>query len=136
MAAQLPKVTKPVLNAGEAHAILSWVFGNVSVKPANLSEKDQCFAQAMLMEMLNKSFAMGFVEALLRAAAKIPAGPMKVITTFLKGAGKNLVTYKDKDDLKKMTEDPKIYKSILETLARNFKSAWKLRETTGEPVYT
>ena len=135
MAAKLPKVTKPDLTANEAHEILSWVFGKVALKPAELTEEDRCFAQALLMEMLDASFAMGFVEALLKAAAKTPSGPKKVIIAFLKGAGKNLVKYKDKDDLKKMMEDPKIYKSVLDTLARNFRSVWKIREATGELVY-
>jgi hypothetical protein len=133
--AKLPKVTKPVLDANDAHTILTWVFGSISVNPNDLTDEDRAFAQAMLMEMLDASFAMGFVEALLKAAAKIPSGPKKVITTFLKGAGKNLVTYKDKDDLKKMMEDPKIYKAVLDTLARNFKSVWKIREATGELTY-
>ncbi len=44
----------------------------------------------MLVEMLNASFAMGFVEALFRAAAKLPSGPKKVITTFLKAPAKPL----------------------------------------------
>jgi hypothetical protein len=135
MAAKLPKVKKPAISAPDAHAILSWVFGSVSVNAKQLTDEDRCFAQAMLMEMLDASFAMGFVEALFKAAAKLPSGPKKVIVTFLKGAGKNLVKYKDKDDLKKMMDDPQIYKSVLVTLGRNFKSVWKIREQAGELIY-
>lgn len=135
MAAKLPKVNKPSISAAEAHTILTWVFGKVSIKSNQLTDQDRCFAQAMLMEMLNASFAMGFVEALFKAAAKLPSGPKKVIVTFLKGAGKNLVKYKDKDDLQKMIKDPQIYKNVLVTLSRNFKSVWAIREQTDELTY-
>lgn len=131
----LPKVTNPVLNQNEAHDIISWVFPSNKVAAAQLNDTDRGFAQAMLMELLNASFKLGFTEALFKAAAKITKGPKSVIIAFLKGAGKNLVTYKDKDDLKKMIEDPKIYKMALDTLARNFKSVWKIREATGELTY-
>ena len=132
---QLPKVTNPVLDQGEAHEVLTWVFGSVSVSKAQLNDEDRAFAQALLMELLDASFKLGFVEALFKASAKVTSGAKKVIIAFLKGAGKNLVRYKDKDDLKKMMEDPKIYKAALDTLARNFKSVWKIREATGELTY-
>ena len=135
MAGKLPKVSRPAISASDANQILTWVFGKVSIKEKDLTEADRCFAQAMLMEMLDASFAMGFVEALFKAAAKLSSGPKKVIINFLKGAGKNLVKYKDKDDLKKMIKDPQICKSVLVTLGRNFKSVWAIREQTGELTY-
>ncbi len=89
------------------------------------------YAQTMLVEMLDASFAVGFVEALFRSAAKLPKGPKAVIKSFLKGAGKNLVKYKDKDDLKEMMKKPVIYKMIYNTVKLKTKSPWKIRETTG-----
>jgi hypothetical protein len=132
---KLPKVTNPVLDQNEAYDILTWVFGSSKVTAAQLNDTDRGFAQALLMELLDASFKLGFTEALFKASAKITKGARSVIIAFLKGAGKNLVTYKDKDDLKKMMEDPKIYKMALDTLARNFKSVWKIREATGELTY-
>jgi hypothetical protein len=131
----LPKVTSIVLDQNEAHDVIVFVFPSNKVKAAQLNDKDRRFAQAMLIEMLNKSFELGFTEALLKASAKMTSGAKKVITAFLKGAGKNLVKFKDKDDLKKMMDEPTIYDMALKTLARNFKSAWAIREATGDLTY-
>ncbi len=135
MGGKLKKQKTVKLNKSGAHEILKFVFGRVSLKPKELTDDDILFAQAMLVEMLDASFAIGFVEALFRSTAKIAGGPKKVIVAFLKGAGKNLVKYKDKDDLKEMTKDPQIYKMARDQLARNFKSAWKVREATGDLSY-
>ena len=133
--AKLKKPKKVVLKPQQAHAIMTWLYGKTSVAAKDFTKEDCGFAQAMLVEMLNASFAMGFVEALFRAAAKLPSGPKKVITAFLKGAGKNLVKYKDKDDLKEMMKEPVIYKSVQSQMARMCKSVWKIREQTGELIY-
>lgn len=133
--AKLKKPKKIVLKPQQAHAIITWLYGKTSVAAKDFSKEDCGFAQAMLVEMLNASFAMGFVEALFRAAAKVPSGPKKVITTFLKGAGKNLVKYKDKDDLEEMMKQPTIYKAVKNQMARSAKSVWKIREATGELTY-
>lgn len=133
--AKLKKPKKIVLKPQQAHAIITWLYGKTSVAPKDFTKDDCGFAQAMLVEMLNASFAMGFVEALFRAAAKLPSGPKKVITTFLKGAGKTLVKYQDKDDLAEMMKKPVIYKAAQAQMARASKSVWKIREQTGELIY-
>ena len=133
--AKLKKPKKIALKPLQAHAIITWLYGKTSVAAKDFTTEDCGFAQAMLVEMLNASFAMGFVEALFRAAAKLPSGPKKVITTFLKGAGKNLVKYKDKDDLAEMMKKPVIYKAAQAQMARASKSVWKIREQTGELIY-
>lgn len=133
--ARIKKPKKIVLKPPQAHAIIVWMYGKTSVKPKDFSKDDCGFAQAMLVEMLNASFAMGFIEALLKSAAKMPQGPKKVITAFLKGAGKNLVKYKDKDDFEKMLKEPVIYKSVKNQTIRMTRSIWKIREATGELTY-
>lgn len=101
-----------------------------------MTNDDCLFAQALLVEMLNASFRMGFVEALLRSAARLPSGPARVIKEFLKGAGRNLIMRGvDRDDLEEMMSKPVIYESVRRTLARNFRSAWRIREQTGTLTY-
>lgn len=132
--AHLKRIRRPSISKAEGHTVLSWLF-SVSIKSKDLTDADVCFAEALLVELLNSSFAMGFIEAIFRASAGIPSGPKKVIVSFLKGAGKNLLTYKDKDDLSKMIEDPKIYKSVKDKLSVNYRSVWGIREATGELTY-
>ena len=80
--ATLKKPKKVVLKPAEAHAIITWLLGKTSVKPNQFTKEDCGFAQVLLQEMLDASFAMGFVEALFRSAAKIPGGPVKVIAAI------------------------------------------------------
>ncbi len=84
--------------------------GSTSLTAKDMTKEYRGYAQTMLVEMLDASFA----EALFRSAAKLPKGPKAVIKSFLKGAGKNLVKYKDKDkdDLKEMMKKPVVYKMI------------------------
>lgn len=133
--AKLRKPKKIVLKPQQAHAIITWLYGKTSVTAKEFTKEDCGFAQAMLVEMLNASFAIGFIEALFRAAAKVPSGPKKVITTFLKGSGKNLVKYEDKDDLTEMMKQPVIYKMAKNQMARAAKSVWKIREQGGGLTY-
>ena len=133
--ARLKAPKRVVLKPAQAHAILVWVFGSTKLKPKQLTPEDCGFAQALLVEMIDASFAMGFIEALFRSSVKIPSGPLKVISAFVKGAGKNLIRYKDKDDLKKMMKSPYIYEVVKNTVKKNFKSVWKLREMGAGLTY-
>lgn len=133
--AGLKRPSSVVLSASDAVDIITFVFGKCGVAAKDMTRDDILFAQAMLQEMLDASFAMGFVEALFRASVKPSSGAKKVIISFLKGGGKNLVKYKDKDDLEKMIKEPVIYKAVQVTLARNFKSVWAIRESGGGLTY-
>ncbi len=132
---KLKKPTLIVLKPDDAHKIISWLYGRTSVRATEFTKDDCGFAQALLVEMLNASFAMGFIEALLRSAAKIPSGPKAVMQNFLKGAGKNSLKYKDLDDLKKMMKEPVIYKATQDQVAQMTRSPWNIREASGELTY-
>lgn len=116
----------------DALAIFEWVHGKSGLKARQMTKEDRGYAQTLLVEMVNASFAVGFIEALFRSSAKMPKGPAAVIKSFLKGAGKNLVKYKDKDDLKKMMEEPVIYKMVFNTVKLKTKSLWGIRVSIGE----
>jgi len=133
--AKLKHPKRIVLSKSEAHAVLTWLLGRTSIKATDFTKEDCGFAQALLVEMLDASFKIGFIEALFRAAAKTPSGPIKVIKGFLKGAGKNLVRYKDKEDLKEMIKKPVIYKVVQSRMASLSRSVWKIREATGDLIY-
>jgi hypothetical protein len=134
--ARLRAPKRVIIRNTEAHQIIGWLFSKTPSVPAHNFTKEDCgFAQAMLVEMIDKSFAIGFIESLFRASAKLPSGPKKVIIAFLKGAGKNLVKYKDKDDLNEMMKKPVIYKMAKSQMARLCRSVWSIREQTGDLIY-
>ena len=127
--------TNVILSQAQAHEVLVWLYGRSAVPAQGLSEMDRGFAQALLQDMLDRSFAIGFVEALVRSTAKIPQGPKKVIISFLKGAGKHMVKYRNKEDLAAMVQDPKVYRMVKDDTARQTRSAWAVREQTGDLTY-
>lgn len=135
MAKKLKKPKKIVLKPPQAHAVITWLYGKTTIKAKDFTKEDCGFAQAMLVEMIDASFAMGFVEALFRAAAKLPQGPKKVIIAFVKGAGKNLVKYQNKDDLNEMIKEPVIYKAAKNRMTQVSRSVWSTREQTGMLIY-
>ncbi|MEM6619406.1 MAG: hypothetical protein AAF631_08905 [Pseudomonadota bacterium] len=128
--ATLKKPKKIVLKAKDAVIIAKYIFGSCKVAQKDFTEKDIGFIQAILTEMIDKSFAMGFIEKLFDSV-KIGSNAKTVVKNFVKGAGKTLIKYKDKDDLQKMIDDPYIYESVLKTAKNNFRKDWKFRENHG-----
>ena len=128
--AKIPTQTRAVLSQADAEALANWMYKS-KLKAKEMTKEDILFLQGNLVWMLDASFAVGFVEALFRSSAKLPGGPAKVIKAFLKGAGKNLVKYKDKDDLQEMMKKPVIYKMAKDQAVRMTRSAWAIREQTG-----
>jgi len=123
-----------ILSKSDAYAIIVFVWGKSKIKSSEFTKEDCGFAQALLVEMLDGSFSIGFVEKLF-SASNPPGGVIKVIKAFLKGAGKNFVKYKDKDDLKKMIKEPIIANAPKVQVARINKSNWALRENGCEISY-
>ncbi len=130
--ATLKPTSSPKISESDALEILEWLHGSSGLSDKDMTKVDCGYAEAILIELLDASFAIGFIEALFKAAMKAPSGPKKVIVAFLKGAGKNLVKYKDKGDLEKMMKEPVIYKAAFEQAKRSTKSAWAIRVQTGE----
>jgi hypothetical protein len=65
---------------------------------------------------------------------KIPASWSNVedmVKGFAKAALKHWFKHATRADL----ANPQIYESVRLTLARNFRSIWKIREVTGELIY-
>jgi hypothetical protein len=123
-----------VISSTQAHSVLG-LFFRVGIAANELTDKDCCFAQALMMEAVDASFKMGFVEAILSGVTKVPSGPTAVIKAILKSALKNTLKYADRDKIDKMLAKPVLYKSVVATLSRNFKTVWAIREQTGELDY-
>ena len=67
-------------------------------------------------------------------AVKIPASWSNVedmVKGFAKAALKHWLKHATRADL----ANPQIYESVRLTLARNFRSTWKIRQVTGELIY-
>lgn len=120
------------ISAEEAHKILVWFFGEVSLSPNSLTESDRAFAQALLLEGIDSSEPMGYVHDIFMKAM-VPTS-YSTIKSIAKAFVKRAVSNWWKKSSGKQLQDPQIYFTVKLAISRNFKSAWKIREQTGEPV--
>ena len=123
------------LSREEALRVLRYFFGaSVNISPSDLTPQDVAFAQGLLVEAIDASYAMGYVHVVYDAFyAKIPANLEigDLLKDVAKGAAKNWFRHATQKDL--MTAE--IYDNVRVTVAGNFRSVWKIRMDTGELTY-
>jgi hypothetical protein len=127
--------TELMLTNEQAWRVLRFFWPDTSILPGDLTDDDCSFAQALLVEGIDSSYHMGFVNHLFSSFyMKVPTSFSSIrdmVKGFAKVALKHWFRHATGADLK----DPKIYESVRATLARNFRSVWKIRQTTGELTY-
>jgi hypothetical protein len=124
-----------ILSNEDASAVIRFLWPNELIQPGSITTEDRAFAQALLIEAIDASYKMGFVEQLFKAFfMKVPTSFQSIrgmVKSFAKAAAKHWFKHATGNDLL----DPKIYESVRLTLARNFKTTLKIREQTGELIY-
>ena len=76
------------------------------------------FAQALLIEAIDASYAMGFVDALFRSTSNPSSSAVAVIKRFGRQASQHWFDHAEPKDLR----DIKIYESVRRTLALSFRT--------------
>jgi hypothetical protein len=98
-----------------------------SVSAESLSEVHVSFAQALLVEAIDATYAMGFAEAMFKSFfGKTPmsfASVAKLVGSFCGRAAKNWFSNEIRRRPGKIPPVD-IYEMVRTTLARNFKSEW------------
>lgn len=125
-----------VLDHHQAWQILEYFFGgDVGSVPGQLTDMDRSFAQALLVEAIDKSYAMSWVETLWKSSAKPNSSVKGIIKALGKKAMRDWFNDTDaKDWLKKVKEGddfPELYQSVVNNLTRNWRSEWRIRLDTG-----
>jgi hypothetical protein len=124
-----------IFDQQECFAILRFFFIDVGIQAASLTVRDRSFAQALLVEAVDASYRMGFVEIVFDTFfGKTPvsmAAVRKLAQRFLRQTAEHWFRHATRDNL----SDPKIYESVRATLARNARSAWRVRLATDELTY-
>jgi hypothetical protein len=118
----------------QASLVLRFFFPDQSVSP-NETDEDTAFAQALLLEAIDKSNDEGYIEILFRQLyGKVPTDfsfIKDVAKEFCKRALKNWFNHATGKDL----ENPEIYENVRAQIRRNFRSVWTIRVQTGELIY-
>jgi len=121
-----------VLTPQEAWEVLTWFFtGGASIGPSGLTENDRSFAQALLVEAVDKSYQISWIQALWSATANPTTSVKAVLAKLAFKAAKDWLKSGKPTDFK----DAKIYTMIKNQLVLNWRSIWLARVETGEPVY-
>ena len=124
-----------VITPEDAAIVLQFYFGNDVPSAAQLSTEDVAFAQALLLEGIDKSYAMGYAHILFDCFyMKVPgsfASVREMAEDFAKKATKHWFDHAAGKDLSK----PEIYAAVRATIAANFRSVWAIRMQGGGLTY-
>jgi len=119
----------------EAARVLKFFFPDQPIPAGNLTDEDIGFAQALLLEAIDRSNQMGYVRILFdKFEGKLPVDfsfIKDVASAFCKRAMSNWFNHATGKDL----ANPQIYTSVRNTIAVNFRSVWAIRLATGELTY-
>ena len=116
----------------DARKLLVFFFGNNVPLAENLTDDDVAFAQALLLEAIDKSYAMGYVEAVFRSFyMKVPTDIEEMVKDFAKQAARNWFDHATGKDL----SYPKIYASVRAAICSNFRTVWEIRMSGGDLTY-
>jgi hypothetical protein len=117
------------LDAQQAFDILRFFFQhNTSINLSQITIEDRAFAQALLVEAVDASFHMGFIESIFSSAMSLTPSVRDIVKDLLKYAAQSWFRYATGQNL----SDPQIYDSVRVSLVRNFRTPWAMRTTTGE----
>lgn len=118
------KPSELIFNEEETREILSFFFTNLKGQISNIRINNDVrgFAQALLVEAIDTSYAMGFVESLFRSVMKPSNSVLKVIRKFAVQAGKHWFEHATTKDLR----DIEIYYIVRQRLQANFKTVMLL----------
>lgn len=122
------------LDMVQTRLVLKFFFPDTDIDHVNITDEDRSFAQALLIEAINASSHMGYAEIFFDHLYKPPAD-----FGYIKDLAKDLVKYGLLQWFRHATgkdlQDPKIYLSVRNQIALNFRSTWRIRLETGELTY-
>ena len=85
------------------------------------------FAQGLLVEAIDASYAVGFVEAIFRSATNPSEGAIKILKSFGKKAAKHWFKHAKVHDL----QNVKVYDFVRNELARRFRTPLRVFASTA-----
>jgi hypothetical protein len=122
------------LDREQARLTLKFFFPSAGIDHVNITDDDRSFAQALLVEAIDASAQMGYVQILFEHMYKPPTG-----FDFIKDLAKDLVKYGSVTWYRHLSgkdfSDPKIYLSVRNTIQYQWGSVWDIRLQTDQLTY-
>ncbi|HYH14961.1 MAG TPA: hypothetical protein VD794_07070 [Flavisolibacter sp.] len=125
-----------ILTNEEAQKVLAFFFGE-SFSNDQLTKEDIGFAQALLIEAIETSNKISFIDDFMRKFMWQPPASYTYIRDVVKFFIKKSVSYWWKESsIKEMDlEKVMIYESVRNTIAQRFRSVVLTRKQSGELIY-
>lgn len=105
------------------------------IQAASLTDEDRSFAQALLLEAVDASYEMGYVNIVFDVFYMKPAISFAKVRDmakeFLEKAAEHWFEHATKEDLR----DPKIYENVRVRIQSLARSVWRIRENDGVMTY-
>ena len=124
-----------LLSQQDASRVLRYFFPAHPLPPGELTDEDIEFAQALLLQAVDSSTEMGYVQILFDKFYAKPPSDFSFLEdlakTFCKRAVRNWFRHATREDL----ADPEIYDSVRATISWKFGTVWTIRCQTGELTY-
>lgn len=114
-----------LLSHDDARVVLRFLFEPVDhavIETLPSTDHVRGFAQGLLVEAIDASYALGYVEALLRSLARPPGGALAIIKRFGRNAARHWFRHATTLDLL----EARIYEAVRRELARRFRSELRL----------
>jgi len=111
-----------LFNNNETIIILKFIFpvsDHQTIDSLTVNQKLRNFSQGLLVEAIDASYNIGFIESIFRSTSNPAQGAMNVLKKFGRRAAKHWFDHTSLDDL----QDVKIYDFVRVGLARNFRTA-------------
>ena len=99
-------------------------FFGFSTAGTSITTIDREFAQALLVEAIDASQQMWYVETLYKATSK----PNSSVQSIIKSFAKKALTKWFKSKTASKVANVEIYESVKKTLSWNFSSVWRMRQ--------
>jgi hypothetical protein len=124
-----------IITREQASRILRFFFPGQALPPSALTDDDISYAQALLVEAVDASTEMGYVQILFdNAFMKVPTD-----LSFIKDIAKSIVKKAAKDWFRHATardlSDPQIYESVHKTISWKQGTVWQMRMQGLELTY-
>jgi hypothetical protein len=109
-----------IFNEEETREILVFFFPHLanSIKKITIDNTVKGFAQGLLVEAIDASYALGFIQAIFSSTINPTAGVLNILRKFAFKAGKHWFEHASEKDLRKI----KIYYIVRQRLQVNFKT--------------
>jgi hypothetical protein len=113
-----------IFDEQETRQILIFFFPDdkSTIDNATINNNIRNFAQGLLVEAVDASYAMGYIEALFKSVCRFK-GPADFTKTFAKKAMRHWFEHATQQDLMRV----KIYESVRSPLTRNFRSEFLMK---------